>query len=396
MTVVLPSSVTVVLPSTISGLLLLILGYAVFRTDSFEKIVGWMWLGLSSIYRGADRNAVRLRVQGEVNTALNDALAAAPSELREGKLKIKWVAPEEVQTIISGGDVVVCLQRSRFHEENVANAVMAYLPKAIVPRARRYMAIKTMQSVDLVLAKAVVGRVKTSGGGTMQAFLERHLDPALAHDEVLRKKVKRTNAIDITGWLTRIFLDEIKFFGDRLYPGESSYTYIQEADGFHSWLYGLAIRPRGLDIQLWFRGDLIRVGMIMVARKVVLTEQGIRPYLRWIDRYAEGMKMDSIYIIASDSTIPYAKRLIKYGSLTERIDSVAEYEYRPRPEFRSRVPVRKHVFCAVLRYRPLEVVAEEMDEHEITGEDLQTLIESLDEVAPESDVTAEELEVEQI
>jgi hypothetical protein len=108
-----------------------------------------------------------------------------------------------------------------------------------------------------------------------------------------------------------------------------------------------------------------------------------------VDRF----KVNAIYIIASDTTIPYAKRIVSYAELNAKIDSVAEYEYRPRPELRSRVPLRKHAFCAVLRYRPPDSVPEEMRD-EITEEDLATLLESVDELAPPSNGVAIEVEIE--
>lgn len=384
---------TVVIPTTLSGILLAILVFAILRTDNFQTIVGWIWLAVSTVVRSADRNAVRFRVQGEVNTALNVALASGPREIREGKLRIRWVAPDQARSVLSGGDVVVCLHRSQFHEENVANAVIAYLPLAIVPRARRYVARRTMQAVDLVLAKSVVDRTRSGPRGSMQAFLLRHVDPAIRDDAILRKKVERTNAIDITGWLTRLFLDELRVFGDRLYPGESDHAYVIEADRFHSWLYGLSVRPRGMNVQLWFSGKIIRAGVIMVARTVVVEESGVQPYLRWVDRYVERFKVNAIYVIASDTTIPYAKRIVNYAELNAKIDSIAEYEYRPRPEFRSRVPLRRHVFCAVLRYRPPDAVPDDFED-QVTEEDLATLLESVDELSPPSDEAAIEVEIE--
>ena len=104
------------------------------------------------------------------------------------------------------------MRKSRHREENVANAVMAYLPRAVLPRARRYIDTDTMQAVDLTLARSIL-QVSDMPTGAMDVFFERHLDPALSEKATLQGHLEEVDAIDLQGWLTRLMLAEYRAMG---------------------------------------------------------------------------------------------------------------------------------------------------------------------------------------
>ena len=338
---------TIVLPS-VSALILLITVWVVLHVDQVSKIVGYLASGLAVVWRTADRTAVKYRVEGDVNSSVKALLERAPADVFEGKLQIKWVSGSQAQALIKEGKVLVCMRRSAHHEENIANALVAYLPKAVVPRARRYASRRTMRAVDLVLAKSLLVR-SGLGAGYLQVFYDQHLEPALDADEVLKKKVERTDAIEISGWLTRIYLVELRAYGDRLYPSESHARYALETERFHSWLYTLASRPSGALRPLAFDGELLRIGMIMVAKRPKLEREGLRPYLRWFDIYMNEMKVDSIYVVGSDETIDAVKAVASSLKDDPRVESLTEYEYSHGRQFRARVAPRQRAICLVVR-----------------------------------------------
>ena len=84
-------------------------------------------------------------------------LKDGPDDLIEKKIKIRWAKDAEAATpVLREGEVLVVMQRSDHHEENVAHALMAYLPKALLPRARRYLDHERMRAADLIVAKSVL------------------------------------------------------------------------------------------------------------------------------------------------------------------------------------------------------------------------------------------------
>ncbi len=123
-----------------------LIAYVLLMPEKAQMISGWLWTLIAGVFRRGDRKAVALRVQGHVNASTRQILKEVPEGIIEGKLKIRWSDAEQAQSILRGGEVVVFMRRSKHHEENVAHALMVYLPKAVLPRARRYLDKVTMET----------------------------------------------------------------------------------------------------------------------------------------------------------------------------------------------------------------------------------------------------------
>ncbi len=258
--------------------------YVLFWPDNVQKSAGWAWSGLTWLWSGADRKAVAYKVQGDVNAARARLLRNAPDDVMEGKLKVKWRNAEGAEAVLREGEVVVFMRRADHHEENVANAMMAYLPKAVVPRARRYLPDDTMRAADLTLAKSVLTSAVGSPGA-LDAFMRDHLEPACEADEAMQQQVRDMDEIDLHGWLVRIMLPEFRRLGDAVFPGEPDERCVKDAEAFCRWLHTLAAREPGDEtIPLAFDGQYLRVAIVLVANRFKLAEKGTDPYRKMAKR----------------------------------------------------------------------------------------------------------------
>jgi hypothetical protein len=228
---------------TPSVVLLGVIAYLVFHPEKAEKIGGWIARGFAGVHGAIGRKAVALSVQGDVNSARAQMIEGVPDGVIGGKLKVKWASAEEAQTHIRGGEVVVFMRRSRHREENVANALMAYLPRAVVPRERRYVEGETMRAVDLTLAREIL-HFSHMPTGALDVFYEHHLDKALATGSDMNSRLAEIDAIDLHGWLTRVMLNEYRLLGDMLYPCQCDAVCLNEARELRAWLAKLARRER--------------------------------------------------------------------------------------------------------------------------------------------------------
>lgn len=358
---------TIVLPS-VSILILAVAVWVVLHVDEVAKAVGYLSAGVARIWGAADRTAVKYQVEGDVNSAVDTFVEDTPGEVLEGKLKVKWVRSEEARAVLRRGEIVVCMRRSGYREQNNAAALMAFLPLAIVPRARRYVAKSTMRALDFVLAKSILVR-SDLGAGVLQMFYDDHLDPALRGDQLLRKKVERADAIEINGWLTRILLPEFKRYGDRVYPSEAKAGYMLEAERFGSWLYALADRPSGVDRPLAFEGEFIRAGMIMIARRPKVEKAGLVPYLRWIDAYFNHMQLDSVYLVGADEMIDVVCEIRDVVAEDARVAEIKTYEFKYGRHFRTRIASRQNGICVAVSRKHGAAIAT-LAEPALTDEDI--------------------------
>ena len=145
------------------GALVLIGVYLLFFPEKAEKVAGWVAGLAARVWRKADKTAVKLRVQSDIN-GLRSLLHADAPTMIDKSLKISWNNAEQAEAVVRGGDVVVFMRDSRRHEENLANALMAFLPKALLTRARRYIEADTMRAVDLTVAKALLAQQDAGDG----------------------------------------------------------------------------------------------------------------------------------------------------------------------------------------------------------------------------------------
>ena len=318
-------------------LAVLVIAYVLLMPEKAQTVGGWLWSGIAKVFRRADRAAVALRVQGEVNSARARLLKHAPAGLMESKLKINWRNAEQAHAILSGdGDVIVFLRRSEHHEENVAHALMAYLPKAVLPRARRYVDKATMQAADFTIAKSVLG--ETPGAqGVLDVFYEQHLDPVCAEDAVLRQKIEEMDEIDLHGWLLHVLLPEFRRLGDQLHPSQPDPRCLADADAFARWLHRLAAREAGDEsLPLTYAGDYLRIAVVWVALRQTIESKGAEPYRKRAKRLVYSGKYDAVYLMGRDHNM-WAVREIGDRLRSDGLVASVEYcEYPLRADFAKR------------------------------------------------------------
>jgi hypothetical protein len=363
--------------------LLFVVGYLLWHPEKAEKIGGWIARAFAGVHGAIDRKAVALSVQGDVNSARSQMLDGVPDGVIGGKLKVKWASAEEAQTHMRDGEVVVFMRRSRDREENVANALMAYLPRAIVPRARRYVEKETMRAVDLTLAREIL-HYSHMPAGALDVFYEHHLDKALATEGEMKARLEEIDAIDLHGWLTRVMLNEYRLLGDMLYPGQCDAVCLNEARELRTWLGKLAKRERDdFTTPLKFDGRYLRIGLVFVAARETIEKKGLDFYRKKAKRLIYTEKCDSVYLMARDDNIPAVHKVRDALEGDALVEAVATYEYKLRRDFaaRHRLKRERAVIVAIRRRRGAQGTTG--DDADVVGE-LASDIEVFD---PESEIS---------
>lgn len=353
---------------SIAAAALFALFYLLFHPEKAEIIAAWFAGLVRYAWRRADRAAVAFAVQGEVNSARSRLLETCPSDLFEGKLKLRWADVADPHATLRDEQVVVLMQDAGSKETNVARALMAYLPRAIAPRARRYVDATTMHAADLVLAKSILSDRKMVRGA-IDAFFEEHLDPARAANNELSEKLSALDRIDLHGWLTRVLLAEYRMLGNDLHPGEPDTVFTEDADAFMHWLHAVANdRPIGSKCQLDYRGPYFRVSVMFVAMAGKLQLHGIEPYRKRAKRLIYQDRVNALYLMARDASIEAARSVARSLGSDALVASADEFVYSLRSDFRARVVNREKAVCVCLRRRLADIEAgvEEttIDEHD--------------------------------
>jgi hypothetical protein len=317
-------------------LLVLAIAYVLTMPEKAQTVAGWIWSLVSAVTTRGDNTAVALRVQGHVNSSTKHLARHIPDGIVEGKLKLRWSTSEEAQAYLRDGDVVVFMKRSKHHEENVARALMVYLPRAVLARARRYLDQPTAAAVDLTLAKIILG-ASTASQGVLDVFYEQHLDPACEEDAVMSKLVTELDEIDLHGWLLRVLLPEYRRLGNTMHPAQPDVRGQADTAAFARWMHRVAARePGDMTIPLSYDGSQIRVAMVFVASRERLEREGIEPYRRYAKSLIYSGKYDAVYLMGRDHNMWAVKEIVERLGKDGRIDSSRYMEYRLRRDFARR------------------------------------------------------------
>jgi len=339
-----------------------VLFFCVTYPDKAEKVAGWIVALASKIWDKTDRTAVALRVQGDINDARTELLKSAPEGLIERKIKIKWTGAEEAEALLKEGEVLVCMEKSDHHEQNVANALMAFLPKTMLPNARRYLDRSRMRAADLIVAK---GLLDQEGGkvGALDVFFRDHLDPARESGKDLKEKIEELDSVDLQGWLVRLVLAEYLRLGEELHPGEPDDEALREAEEFSRFVYKLAARePGAKDSSMGIKGRYFRVAVIFVGIKERLVGEGLKPYRKRAKRYLYTGEYDAVYLMARDDNMVAVEALAENLDGDGRVASVSTFKYGLRADFKSRYGLNREraIIACVRRRRVADAVPDDV------------------------------------
>jgi hypothetical protein len=320
--------------------------------DRAEKFAGQIVGIFAYAIRGLTKASVAMRVQGAINGARKALMEHGPS-LLDDKLKIKWANTEEAEALLREGEVLVVMQPAAHHEENVAHALMSYLPKALVPRGRRYADPKRMRAADLITARAILTQEGISPGA-LPVFFEDHLDPARGESYALRQAIDETDEIDLEGWLTRVLLVEYQGLGDQLYPGEPPAGCQEDAEELARFVHGKAVRQLGdVSGSRVFKSRHFRVAIVFVALASVVAEQGLDPYRKRIARYLFRDRLDTVYLMAYDRNIDAVNEVADAFEGHGWVASIDRYTFPLRPDFKKRKQrSRERAIVVAIRRRP--------------------------------------------
>jgi hypothetical protein len=326
--------------------------YVLFHPDKAERVGGWIARAANKAWRKADRAAVALTVQSEINDGRASVLRNAPPGLIDKKLKVRWAKDsEEADALLGEGEVLVVMQQSDHNEENIAHAVMAYLPRALLPYVRRHLDRERMRAADLVIAKSILS-ASPSTEGALAVLFEQHLDPAQDESPVLAEKVSEMDDIDVQGWLLRILLQEYRLLGEATLNirARTPAGCRLDAEEFARWVHRLATRtPGSQDVSLNYDGRYFRIAFIFIAIRGRLEEEGIRPYRRRAKQYIYRDKYDAVYLLARDWSIQAAEAVADELERDALVGRVERYRFPLRSDFRKRVELAREeaiVVCA--------------------------------------------------
>jgi len=287
---------------------------------TFQGAGAWVARGLA-FWKSSEKRAVSLRIEQSLNSVQEEIDREAQGVIPY-PAKVEWI--DKPSYLDTSEEVVVI--RMKEHEENprnVAFAVVDYVTKGMIPFSRPYLERPIQIAIDATMIKRMLHERDESA-------LDYYLTNVLSkkkEDEELQTCLKMLDSLDQQGLFTRIYLEEVKEVGLKMYPMEDQYA-VRETKELLKRLDVLARRKQGQ------RGTAnpyiarrIKVAYVLIAETEKLLWEGSEPHVQYGLRCLRN-GCEAIYLLSRGVKTKYAREvaneLAKRGNM--RIVSFCEYE----------------------------------------------------------------------
>lgn len=304
------------------------------------KISGW----LSDAFGYFEKNAVANNIRGELLSLSKDLNKELP-DVVPFDLKIEWVKDGNREKFIQDNQIIVRMRHHSNQSQNVVVALQEFVEKGVMPKAKRYIDNKVSKSTDLAIVRRLI---LSKFDKSLDYFDSEILDPLLDEDDDLKELFKKIICLDESGMLTQVVLREFLQLGKKLYPAVSDDNIKKHTKEFINYLYKIATKETGEEIDLVFNRGNIKVGVVIIARAETFGNFGLRPHALRIKSNLN-LGIDTIYVISPPTYQPEVKTMID-GLQDARIKDIKEFSYY---YMKNREKVQS--FCVALYTEPCAV-----------------------------------------
>lgn len=267
--------------------------YFLKNPEKFEKLSAMIWGLFSNIFHKAELKHISNDLQSDINTSIKQLNNEAGELILPFGLNIKWTKSITPEAFIDKDDIIVRMDYHKNKQRNLVVASMNYVSKGLIPYSRPYIGSDIAHSVDLVLAKKMLKNHKDA----ISYFIREIIDQ---EPEEIINLYNKLDELDEKGLLTRIFLTELRQIGIRFFPKvKRDHKIISEIKGFINFLIEIATKKTGEDVPLTFRGEVICLGIILVANIHLYKSKGVESYRKRIIKYVNDEIIKRIYVLAA-------------------------------------------------------------------------------------------------
>ncbi|MBU4311463.1 MAG: hypothetical protein KJ706_01935 [Candidatus Omnitrophica bacterium] len=292
--------------------------------DKIEKLMALLYRMFSWIHKKLEYGNIATNIQVAINNVSDKVNRDCPDVLPYA-MKIEWAKTvQDTETFLRNGEIIVTMDYSRSYDRNLVVSTLAYLEKGLLPIARSYVDKTLMKATDFTVAKEIF--TSSWKGLPTNYFFQNYLEPEMEKDSQLRHDCTILDNLQKVGLLSKIFLRQVHYFGNKAYPSIPDLITKKESLDFALFLENIATRKSGEDTNLTFVRSRIRTSILLIAKaetKMWGTEAYSRRVKINLDRGIEHM-----YICARKANnISLAKQVANEEEKASRLKILATYNF---------------------------------------------------------------------
>lgn len=207
---------------------------------------------------------------------------------------IKWIsgATGEIADI-KEDQFIVKLDPSKNQYQNISIFAAAVIRRTTLLGLRHVISENTKTGIDINLVKKIVENLKNRA--VLDWFFENEYYPIVNMNQEIRCINEKIVMVDTRGLFCPVLLSELNDYAKRISTQTAQSFMKEEIDAFIQFLYDIASKQLGVNVDLEYKRTYICVGIILVAKTDKIFN-GIEPYVRVMEGYIKN-EVDSIYVI---------------------------------------------------------------------------------------------------
>lgn len=285
------------IPGVLILIIIFILYVAATKPENFKIYFGFLYQIVAWPFSSFRKKAIQYRIEGPTTKALKKIAKEVP-DIEIPELVIKWVSEDNIESTLKEGKAIVKLRFDRDNTKNIIKATSLFVRDAFLKHTKPYLNESFKKALNLIFSKKILLLIQRNQSNLISQFFEEN---SIEDDEVF-EKCEKIEEIDDSGLLTRILIRELNNFGDKLAGRLPKNAHKEESEEFLNFLNQIATREFDDYTPLVFANDILKVGVILVAKIETYTNYGLEPYMRRIKLgYANGI--ESFYLLARSEKV---------------------------------------------------------------------------------------------
>lgn len=299
-----------------------LLVYFVKNPEKVEKWSSIIARSLSSISSRWENASVAKDIQADINGFARTTNEGMTQPILPYGVKISWIHTTSREAFVKEGKVVVKMQKHQNQARNFLYALMEWAHIGLIPESRHLMNEVVLRSIDFVFINKVLS--EKNRYDSKQLFLDEFYHNEVSKGSLLEKYCIAFDKLDKKGLFIGVVLPEYSLLGERIGSSMPNETIRAETIGFATMLERLSRKESGKDVSPNYMGENIKCSVVLIAKSEKYFEQGLSPYLNFINKCCE-QGFCSIYVSGmGDANISIARKIRDAYERSKKISFVWE------------------------------------------------------------------------
>ena len=279
--------------------------FLILNPEKAKTIKAWV-LSIVAVAGYFRKNYIGTKIESQIANGCKGLNNQIGQDFLNSNIEIKWVTKIDRDSFIKDDKIIIKLSYKDNPNSNFVNAVVTYLNKGFLSKARNYVAPSIIKSSELLIAKKLINN---QCAPALSCFMEEVYDPLTKEKPELHQVIQDLNLLDNKGFFMQILLPELQYFGAQVYSTHfPTQLFHEETEKLLKFLLNVANKEQGVDISPEYQTHYFNFSIMLMAKKEKINIQGLRPYIEYVK--IASLSFRKIYIIALGNQISHAKSLI--------------------------------------------------------------------------------------